>query len=169
MSETTIPTDEAAKTCAELADRVAHNLERLAPDEASTFADDIEQARASLLPVKVSMGLIFVLLMGLRLISHDKTMSMSKSERKILTITTAIMMLLVALMVVPFPMIVARNCTIRVVDSVGKPWPDAKISRGWAFGSSESLSEKQTGPGGVITFESLAEGHSLLGRCFLRW
>ena len=94
------------------------------------------------------------------------TMTMSKLDRKLITIMTATVMLLVALMLVPFPMIVARNCTIRVVDSVGKPWPNAKISRGWAFGSSESLSEKQTGPDGVITFGSLAERHSLLGRCF---
>ncbi len=45
------PFPALALTCAELADRWP-NLERLAPDEASAFADDIEQARASLPPLR---------------------------------------------------------------------------------------------------------------------
>jgi len=45
------PLPAPALTCAELADRWP-NLERLAPDEASAFADDIERARASLPPVR---------------------------------------------------------------------------------------------------------------------
>ncbi len=45
------PLPAPALTCAELAERWP-NLERLAPDEASAFADDIEQARASLPPVR---------------------------------------------------------------------------------------------------------------------
>jgi len=45
------PLPAPALTCAELADRWP-NLERLAPDEANAFADDIEQARASLPPIK---------------------------------------------------------------------------------------------------------------------
>jgi antitoxin (DNA-binding transcriptional repressor) of toxin-antitoxin stability system len=45
------PVPAVALTCAELADRWP-NLERLAPDEANAFADDIEQACASLPPVR---------------------------------------------------------------------------------------------------------------------
>ena len=45
------PLASPALTCAELADRWPQ-LERLAPDEASAFADDIEQARASLPPIR---------------------------------------------------------------------------------------------------------------------
>jgi antitoxin (DNA-binding transcriptional repressor) of toxin-antitoxin stability system len=44
------PMPAPALTCAELADRWP-NLERLATDEATAFADDIEQARASLPPI----------------------------------------------------------------------------------------------------------------------
>jgi len=45
------PSPALALTCAQLADRWPH-LERLAPDEANSFADDMEQAHASLPPVK---------------------------------------------------------------------------------------------------------------------
>jgi antitoxin (DNA-binding transcriptional repressor) of toxin-antitoxin stability system len=45
------PLPAPALTCAELADRWP-TLERLAPDEASAFADDIEQAHVSLPPVR---------------------------------------------------------------------------------------------------------------------
>jgi antitoxin (DNA-binding transcriptional repressor) of toxin-antitoxin stability system len=45
------PVPAPALTCAELAERWPH-LERLAPAEANAFADDIEQARASLPPVR---------------------------------------------------------------------------------------------------------------------
>jgi len=45
------PVPDRALTCAELADRWPH-LERLAPDEANAFADDIEQSHASLLPIR---------------------------------------------------------------------------------------------------------------------
>jgi antitoxin (DNA-binding transcriptional repressor) of toxin-antitoxin stability system len=45
------PVPAPALTCAELAERWP-NLERLAPDEANSFANDIDQARASLPPVR---------------------------------------------------------------------------------------------------------------------
>jgi antitoxin (DNA-binding transcriptional repressor) of toxin-antitoxin stability system len=41
------PLPSAAITCAELAERWP-NLERLSPDEANAFADDLEHARANL-------------------------------------------------------------------------------------------------------------------------
>lgn len=47
------PLPAPALTCAELADRWP-NLERLAPDEATAFADDIELARASLPPIRLA-------------------------------------------------------------------------------------------------------------------
>jgi antitoxin (DNA-binding transcriptional repressor) of toxin-antitoxin stability system len=47
------PLPAQALTCAELADRWPH-LERLAPDEANAFADDIERAHANLPPVKLA-------------------------------------------------------------------------------------------------------------------
>lgn len=40
-----------ASTCNELAERW-DKLDRLSPDEANAFADDVEQARASLPPLK---------------------------------------------------------------------------------------------------------------------
>jgi len=45
------PLPAPALTCAELADRWP-NLERLAPDEADAFADDLEHARHRLPPVR---------------------------------------------------------------------------------------------------------------------
>jgi antitoxin (DNA-binding transcriptional repressor) of toxin-antitoxin stability system len=45
------PLSAVALTCAELADRWP-KLERLAPDEASAFADDLDLARSGLPPVK---------------------------------------------------------------------------------------------------------------------
>jgi antitoxin (DNA-binding transcriptional repressor) of toxin-antitoxin stability system len=45
------PLPSAALNCAELADRWP-NLDKLPPDEARAFADDLEQARANLPPLK---------------------------------------------------------------------------------------------------------------------
>jgi antitoxin (DNA-binding transcriptional repressor) of toxin-antitoxin stability system len=52
---TLTPLPSPATTCAELAERWA-NLEKLAPDEANAFADDIERARAKLPPLRPAWG-----------------------------------------------------------------------------------------------------------------
>jgi hypothetical protein len=69
------------------------------------------------------------------------------------------------LLAIPFPMVVGRNCTILVIDSAGKPWANANVSRGWAYGSPETLEHGQTGPNGTVTFDSRVQKHSVLGRC----
>ena len=83
------------------------------------------------------------------------------SKKRILFV---IAVLLLALTLVPFPLVVARACTIQVVDADGKPQPDSKVGRGWAYGSSETLEEAHTGSDGLVSFEQRIRSHSLLGR-----
>lgn len=45
------PLEHSAKTCAELAERWL-TLEKLSPEEGASFADDVENSRANLPPVK---------------------------------------------------------------------------------------------------------------------
>ena len=52
---TLIPIPSAVLTCAELAERWP-KLEKLPADEASSFADDVEHARASLPPLSSAWG-----------------------------------------------------------------------------------------------------------------
>ena len=52
---TVSPLPSAALSCAELAERWP-KLDKLSPDEANAFADDLEQARASLPPLKAAWG-----------------------------------------------------------------------------------------------------------------
>ena len=63
-------------------------------------------------------------------------------------------------------MTVARECEIEVVDGGGQPLPNIKVSRGWAYGSTEKEEEKQTGPQGTAEFSNRVERHSFLGRLF---
>ena len=86
------------------------------------------------------------------------------SRKKNILLVVAV--LLLALLFVPFPIVVARVCTIQVVDPNGKPMPDIRVLRGWAYGSPETLEEGRTGPDGLATFDRRAERHSLLGRVF---
>jgi hypothetical protein len=74
--------------------------------------------------------------------------------------------LLIALLLMPFPIIVARACTIQVVDSNGEPLPNVRIGRGWAYGSPETLEDGRTGPDGLATFDRRTERHSLFARIF---
>ncbi len=62
-------------------------------------------------------------------------------------------------------MFVARSCTIFVVDENGKPWANAKVGRGWAYGSSETSEERFTGPDGTLAFNAQTQAKSLFGRC----
>jgi hypothetical protein len=87
---------------------------------------------------------------------------MSRTKRIVLVIVVVPVLILF----VPFPMVVARHCDIQVVDSGGNPWPDVKVSRGWAYGSAETLEEKHTGPDGLSRFERRVASHSLMGRLF---
>jgi hypothetical protein len=84
--------------------------------------------------------------------------------RKYKPILLAIVAVLILWIFIPFPMVVARNCEIQVVDMGGKPWPDAKVSRGWSYGSSETLEEKHTGQDGLAGFDRRVGWHSLFGR-----
>jgi hypothetical protein len=52
------------------------------------------------------------------------------------------------LLAIPYPMIVARKCTVMVVDGTAKPWPGVKVGRGRAFGSPETLEDGYTEPAG---------------------
>jgi antitoxin (DNA-binding transcriptional repressor) of toxin-antitoxin stability system len=49
------PIPRAALNCAELADRWA-KLDKLSPDEAAAFADDVEHARANVPPLRSAWG-----------------------------------------------------------------------------------------------------------------
>jgi hypothetical protein len=89
---------------------------------------------------------------------------LSMSRKKNILLVVAV--LLVALLFVPFPVVVARACTIQVVDANGKPLPNLKVGRGWAYGSPETLEEGHTGPDGSATFDPRSERHSLFGRVF---
>ena len=71
------------------------------------------------------------------------------------------------LMFVPFPVVVARSCEILVVDTVGRPRPDAEVRRGWDYGSPEAMEGKHTGPDGLARFDSRVERHSLFGRLWV--
>lgn len=68
---------------------------------------------------------------------------------------------------IPFPMIVGRACTITVLDENGKPWANAKVGRGWAYGSGETLEDGFTGPDGTVRFAPRVQRHSLLARCLV--
>jgi hypothetical protein len=85
---------------------------------------------------------------------------------KLKIIVLAVVALLVLLVFVPFHMVVARSCVISVLDGSGKPWPDAKVGRGWAYGSPETLEEAHTGSDGLVSFERRIRSHSLIGRAF---
>jgi hypothetical protein len=65
----------------------------------------------------------------------------------------------------PYPIVVARNCTILVQDSDGKPLAGVKVTRDWAYGSSDTLEERITGPDGTLTFDERIRSHSRLNRC----
>ena len=80
-------------------------------------------------------------------------------------ILLVVAVLLLTLLFVPLP-IVARACTIQVVDANGNPLPNVEVGRGWAYGSPETLEEARTGPDGLATFDRRTDRHSFLGRLF---
>ena len=62
-------------------------------------------------------------------------------------------------------MVVARRCTVLVVDGTGKPLAGQKAGRGWAFGSIQTLEDGYTARDGTVTFDRRVQNHSVLGRC----
>lgn len=87
------------------------------------------------------------------------------SRMKYLAASAALLAIIAIL--IPIPMIVARRCTIIVLDEEGKPWANAKVNRGWAYGSEEISEEGVTGSNGTVTFAPRLQGHSLLARCLV--
>jgi hypothetical protein len=69
--------------------------------------------------------------------------------------------------VVPVPTVVARNCSILVIDQDGKPWPNFEVKRGWAYGYIEKDERSRTGGDGRVVFSAKTELHSYLDRIFV--
>jgi hypothetical protein len=82
-------------------------------------------------------------------------------------IAAGIALLMVVLVLVPLPIKVSRSCIITVVDENGKPWKNAKVRRGWAYGSEEKFEDGFTGSDGVARFAPRVQEHSLLSRCLV--
>ena len=66
----------------------------------------------------------------------------------------------------PIPLVVARNCVVKVIGSHGEPLTDFKVSRGWAYGPYGYGEELRTAKDGTVKFASHSEWLSLFRRLY---